>query len=192
MSRKTHSLNEYLDAGKLLKCELPNDALLKSFCSRCLSNNILASSFGLNEYISTHEKDGKVVGIIVVGDLATKTILLSFRKSIRCKDCWKDRVSGRYLRLFGSAFFYTLLRPKKPENTSEIIWLATKFEYQRSGIGATLVKEACDYVVSNRGCDVYVKTLESTPGNIVFYCRNGFRVVDSRLGRIGMLRKNEQ
>jgi GNAT superfamily N-acetyltransferase len=78
---------------------------------------------------------------------------------------------------------------RRPSNlpTSELLWVCVHPEHQGQGVGKDLVKDLLLDFLGSKIQPIFVRTLESTPGNIRFYESLGFNVIYRSHGRVWLV-----
>jgi ribosomal protein S18 acetylase RimI-like enzyme len=72
---------------------------------------------------------------------------------------------------------------------SELAYIAVSPDHQRRGVGSLLVREGLDRLRSMGIRKLWLKTLESTPENVMFYEALGFRTVETKQNRVILVRE---
>lgn len=71
---------------------------------------------------------------------------------------------------------------------NEIAWIGVHPSYQGLRIGSSLITVAVRVSDAKGSTSCYVKTLDSTPRNLLFYHQNGFQIVARSRGRVFLVR----
>lgn len=80
-----------------------------------------------------------------------------------------------------------ILRRPSDLPTNELLWVCVHPEYQEQGLGKAMVRDLLqEFSVSNLR-PVFVRTLEATPANVLFYKSLGFKVFHQSLGRVWLI-----
>ena len=77
-----------------------------------------------------------------------------------------------------------VLRSPRGLPAMELQWIAVRDDARGSGVGSRLVAAARSRLLGQGVARVWVKTLEATPENVLFYERNGFVVLARSRGRV--------
>jgi hypothetical protein len=105
------------------------------------------------------------------------------------------KLNIKYLINYFNIFFFLLismrLEDKLKKENVELLIISIKQSKQGSGLGSFLIK---DVLKKNKTYfknykNIFVKTLKSTPQNIIFYQKNNFNLLCSSFGRAYLLFK---
>lgn len=180
-------LTDY-EIGELLKISLPRDALLGLFCPQHLELSLLDKLEDNGcERILLRDKHLQISGYCLIGKLSYRIVISSIFTSLSCLHCVIGRLLPTKVIRLVSAFLYQITRRKIWSiNTIEILWIVVSPSFRQKGTGTELI-QICKQRARIKGMNIYVKTLETTPGNVIFYKKQGFQVVQRRLGRVELL-----
>ncbi len=137
-----------------------------------------------------YENENKeIIGFIVLGDQIS--VLSIFKAMNLFEILFLVRTQLTNLRNFKNALILTLLGVLHPRGLPqlELRWIAVKPLEQNKGIGRELLSCAIGSLKELGVKAIWVKTLKSTPNNILFYQSFGFKIKANRMGRTYLVRQ---
>lgn len=176
-------LADYLEICEILDSSLPHDPILKLIKSLDISKQYCESLIKSNDvYLFVDKKIG-VLGIISIGNLKTviRNLLHSLSFQMKLK-FFLSILGDKNIKSFPLQILLLITGRYLPSR-NEITWIAVKENFRSQGIGKSLIYYAAhERLDANH--EILVKTLSSTPENVLFYQSCGFMIQHTSLGRV--------
>jgi ribosomal protein S18 acetylase RimI-like enzyme len=179
---------DFEEMALVLESCLPDDVFIR-LIGRDLMTGLVLPYLSENGKLFTRlDGNKKLVAIMILGHFSfrfvCRVVISGSREILRG---FRDFKRSNFKDFFAATLY--LLCDTRNSGSIEIMWIAVQ-DYNRGiGIGSRLLRDL-DYYLAHSDYDyVVVKTLVSTPKNIRFYEKAGFKIILTRFGRVKLLKE---